>query len=78
MDNPVECVAVLMGIIGGFFFPSVNSFLRVVGAIFWCFGNILWIVFANGHKKWAMLGLHVVYFAQNIFAIWNVSTGGIL
>lgn len=67
-----------MGIVGGFFFPSVNSILRIIGAVFWTIGNVLWLVFANGHKKWAMFALQFIYMVQNIFAIWNISSGGLI
>jgi len=56
----------------------VNSTFRVAGAFFWCVGNIMWIVFAHGHKKWAFFALQFIYMAQNIFAMWNVSMGGVI
>jgi len=71
-------VAAAMGIVGGFFFPSVNSMLRIIGAILWCVGNVLWIIFAKAHGKWAMFTVQVIYMLQNIFAIWNISSGELI
>jgi hypothetical protein len=77
-NNSLECMAALFGVLGGFFFPSVNNTMRIIGAILWGIGNVMWIIFAHGHKKWALFALQFVYMAQNIFAVWNVSTGGVI
>lgn len=76
--NKLECTAAALGVVGGFFFPSVNPILRVIGAIFWTIGNILWIIFARGHSKWAMFTLQIIYMGQNIFAVYNISSGGLI
>ena len=77
-NNPIECLAAFFSILGGFFFPSINNTYRVIGAILWCAGNILWVIFAQGNKKWALFILQLIYLGQNTFAIWNVSVGGVI
>jgi hypothetical protein len=74
-ENPVECTAAALGVIGGFFYPSVNTSIRIIGAVIWTVGNACWIVVAKHDKKWALFTLQAIYFAQNTFAIWNVSEG---
>lgn len=77
-DNMVECSAAIMGIAGGFLYPSVDTGLRVTGAVLWCIGNALWLIFAHGHRKWALFALQAIYMVQNVFAVWNVSMGGVM
>jgi hypothetical protein len=77
-SNKLECSAALLGIIGGFFFPSINPFTRVIGAVLWTGGNVLWLAFAKGHRKWALFTLQLIYMVQNVFAIWNISAGGLI
>lgn len=77
-NNPIECVAALFSVVGGFFFPSVNNTFRVIGAVLWCVGNALWVIFAHGNKKWALFVLQMIYMGQNMFAIWNISVGGVI
>ena len=77
-NNPIECVAAFFSILGGFFFPSVNNSTRVIGAVLWCIGNVLWVLFAHGNKKWALFAVQLIYMAQNVFAVWNISMGGVI
>lgn len=75
--EPLECLAAAFGIIGGFGYSSVNPAWRLISALFWCMGNVMWIVYARGEKKWALFTLQAVYLAQNAFATGNVLFGWI-
>ena len=75
--EPLECIAAMLGIAGGFGYSSSNNLVRLVSALLWCGGNMAWIVFAKGEKKWALFTLQVVYLLQNVFATGNIFFGWI-
>ena len=75
--EPVECLAALLGIVGGFFYSSSTPLVRICSAAMWCAGNLMWVLFAHTEKKWALFGLQVIYFGQNVFAIANLTYGWI-
>jgi hypothetical protein len=75
--EPLECLAAALGIAGGFGYSSANPMFRLMSALLWCMGNMIWIIFARGEKKWALFTLQIVYLAQNVFAFGNVIFGWI-
>lgn len=73
--EPVECLAALLGVVGGLFYSVSDPFIRICSAATWCAGNLLWVAYAHEERKWGLFWLQVLYFVQNVFAIGNIGCG---